>query len=125
MMKLIFLILLSCLSFSALAENNRSPAVEEFVGVEPEGYIPSEKGTEVLFNFNQNIENASSTASTTNTMVLAIIAVFLLLPFAVWFGINRSMDKNVQPQQDVAGNVHVLDEYRTETSSDDDIKKAS
>jgi hypothetical protein len=113
------------ISFHAFADNGRSPAVEDFVGVEPEGYVPAQKGTEVLFDFGKNIgpQNVQVQESNPNNTVFAVLAVFLLLPFGIWFGINKQM----KDHEESVAEVHHLDDYREQKShdDDDDIKKAS
>lgn len=124
MKKLIFS--LSLLSFNLFA-NGRSPAVEDFVGVEPEGYVPAQKGAEVLFNFSQNLTETSQSIMDQNLMIFGVVALFILLPVGVWIGISQTM-KNKTADSDHS-NVHQLNDYRnrrsTDQNNDDDIKKAS
>ena len=125
-MKGLFLLLVF-ISINLYAQG-RQPAVEDFVGVEPEGYIPSQKGTEVLFNFNQNIKIEDTDFESGNFFALSIMGLMLLLPFGVWLGIRARLPS--QPEQDVmdATNVRNLDDYREknlDSDSDDDFKKSA
>ncbi|MFT6630868.1 MAG: hypothetical protein ACJAS4_000812 [Bacteriovoracaceae bacterium] len=90
---LLFLVLAS-ISASVFA---RKPAVEDFVGVVPETYKETPKGTEVIFDFGNKIErvqniNAPKPEISFNANswsgVLGL-GFFLVLPFIMWTFITR------------------------------------
>lgn len=113
----------------------RKPAVEDFIGVEPESYKTTPPGTETLFNFEQNvqalgpesfIENSSSQST---WFGLTVIGAFILLPAFMWFGLTRNdpsskqVSETVVSTQTTEDNVHNLEDYRE--TGDDSSKKAS
>lgn len=87
-------IILSVLAFS-LSGFARKPAVEEFIGVEPEGYVQTTAATDVQFNFGNTIKAYNSNQSSTSTNWFSIFALgtFVSLPFFLWAGMTRSMRK--------------------------------
>ena len=132
---LITICLLLTVSASTFA---RKPAVEDFVGVESEHYKKTPKGTEVLFNFEKQIQQSqtqdTSNWSNSTWFGMFALAAFAALPFLMWFSImgisNKESEANTvqsnqpthQSQPDVTPVTH-LDDYRKE--KDDDVKKAS
>ncbi len=132
MKNLILLISLLVISFTASA---RKPAVEDFVGVEPETYKATPPGTEVLFNFDQNVQefqdqkpqNAVDNTAQPPWMGLVVFGAFLVLPSLMWFALAGKQKKTTAVANTNATttehNVHNLEDYRPETT--DDQKKAS
>jgi hypothetical protein len=146
-MKLFILLSLSFLF--TLSANARKPAVEDFVGVIPESYKETPKGTEVLFDFEKQVktinesnllEQSSNTTIESWTAFIGVTA-FLALPALMWFFITRLDTKSLAtkptvtkalpttyPHQDDS-RITSLDEYRDNKSQvgegDDKNKKAS
>lgn len=129
-MKLTILLLSLLVSIPSHA---RKPAVEDFVGVEPESYKVVPKGAEVLFDFgnkvkaNQNKANVNDDHQKNNQTSMIALSLFLLLPSLMWFSLtrNQTLQKHETPTQanQLPDNVTRLDEFK-ETSDDRD-KKAS
>lgn len=137
--RLLSIIFIFSLTASAFA---RKPAVEDFVGVEPEGYQKTPQGTEVLFDFGSKLEpvkmeNTTNPNSSSKVDIDAfstfILFAFATLPFLMWYGINQSIKEskavnNAQvPPKAVAkdnSNVESLDDYRN-TEADEEDKLAS
>ena len=109
----------------------RKPAVEDFVGVESEGYEKTPKGTEVLFDFgnqlapvqveNSNVSSKIDIDSFSSFMLFA----FATLPFIMWFGINQSIKEQrainvTQTPPSTASKVEKLDDYRKSANDDED-----
>jgi hypothetical protein len=100
-MKFINLILFSFI-FSLHAQA-RKPAVEEFVGVIPENYQVTPKGTEVLFNFKKELKEKSqnnpdnhifqSSTSLSSAGTYGLL-MFITLPFLMWYGLTRTTHKD-------------------------------
>lgn len=109
------LFLITLLTMSAALANGRAPAVEDFVGVEPEGYQRTPQGTEVLFEFGNTVKsvNTQSTTSWTNVTPFAVLVSFLLLPFVMWAAITRSAN-NVARSMQKDTNVTVLSDFKKE-----------
>lgn len=115
----------------------RKPAVEDFVGVEPETYQATPKGTEVLFNFENQLKQQSNNQSKLSELTMHsnwfgvfALAAFIGLPFMMWYFISRSVkNENHVPawkqSNDESENVAHLDQYREDNSDHDDHKKAS
>ena len=73
------------------------------MGVIPENYQATPKGTEVLFNFKKELKEksqnnpdnhifqSSSSLSTTGTYGLLL---FITLPFLMWYGLTRTTHKD-------------------------------
>ena len=129
-MKLTVLLLTLLVSFLGHA---RKPAVEDFVGVEPESYKPVPKGAEVLFDFgnkvkaNQNKAAVNYDHQKNNQTSMIALSLFLLLPSLMWFALTRTqqlqkIEKSFQENQ-IPDNVTHLDEFKG--TSDDSDKKAS
>jgi hypothetical protein len=135
-MKLNHLLVLIFVFTLSASLHARKPAVEDFVGVETEGYEKTPKGTEVLFDFgnqlapvqSQNL-NVSSKIDINSFSSFMLIA-FATLPFIMWFGINQSVKEQkavntTQTPPATASKVEKLDDYRKSSSSkteDDDEK---
>lgn len=114
------LLLMSPLAWS------RKPAVEDFVGVEPESYRSTPPGTEVLFNFDKKVKQMNR-ESQPPWYGLGVVILFLTLPFMVWSLLSRQMNaptSNKTSTQNASenGTVHQIDDYR---KSEEDSKKAS
>jgi hypothetical protein len=137
---LLFLVLAS-ISFSASA---RKPAVEDFVGVVPETYKVTPKGTEVIFDFGNKIENIQKTKQsqleTSSWSAIIGLSFFLLLPFLTWTFITRfktqgttnthspTMDEQPNLVRKDDSRITHLDDYRKnelQKTDDDKDKKAS
>ena len=106
---------------AAFSVHARKPAVEDFVGVEPESYSRTPQGTEVLFEFGNTVKafrpyesvapkgaEAAETFWTEWTPIIALLG-FLLLPSIMWHGITRSANRHEasgqtepQPKEEVA-----------------------
>lgn len=118
--------------FVAAGAAARSPAVEDFTGVEPESYSETAKGTEVRFAFGNMTKayNPSSQGSFGELTPYLVLGGFLILPFAMWFAITRSNpERNIESE-----NVANLADYQTgqpeesgtdqSSDSEEDFKKA-
>lgn len=132
-MKLTHLLVFTFLFSFAVSAQGRKPAVEDFVGVETEGYKKTPKGTEVLFDFGNQIEkNVNSSPNKSSRVDIDIFSSFVLiafstLPFLMWFGINQSIkdQKKINatqtpPQTVQANNVESLDDYRKDQEDEKD-----
>lgn len=111
----------------------RKPAVEDFVGVESESYSTTTPGSEVLFNFNNNMNEQASATSGSKIFTYLFIISFVSLPFFMWIGLTRSQKEEKSNATSTvkfttleqvsdkleADNVEYLSDYK------DDIKKAS
>ena len=130
--------LLCLLSLVSLSTYARKPAVEDFIGVEPESYKTTPPGTEVLYNFEQNVQafgqdNFNPQESFQSPWIgVFAIGAFIFLPALMWFGMTRNTPQPDSIQETSAestpsgNNVHVLEDYRSpEDSPEDDSKKAS
>ena len=132
----LFLILL-CLGFSFNSWSvGRSPAVEDFIGIDPKqsqaGKALTPSGTEVLFNFSEGVphQNSSpvvqkSTPSQAPIGALLGLVFLLALPMVSWFLIMRHLNKEEAAFQDhhETHNVASLADYREENK--EELKKAS
>lgn len=102
--KILLLFVLTSMSFSVSA---RKPAVEDFVGVVPESYKETPKGTEVLFDFGNKIEKVQKvnkldlkkTNSVNNWSGIVGLGFFLALPFIMWTFITRFKSQDIQTSQ--------------------------
>ena len=107
----------------------RKPAVEDFVGVEPESYVAPSQGTEVLFDFGNTVQaiTTENTSQWGQWMPVFVLISFMLLPMVVWFGITRTENKNNEQTQEPAHqNVARLSDYQKEREQEEEqIKKAS
>lgn len=111
----------------------RKPAVEDFVGVESESYSTTTPGSEVLFNFNNNMNEQSSATTGSKLFTYLFILSFISLPFFMWMGLTKSQKENkisttttvtvteleMQNTNLEANNVEYLSDYKEE------VKKAS
>lgn len=119
----------------------RKPAVEDFVGVEPESFSRTPQGTEVLFDFGNTVQafqpetESSLSAFWKEWTPALVLASFIMLPFGMWFAITRSANK-AQIAAESAENVakladYMKDEAKTESKDqadrdkDEDFKQAS
>jgi len=117
----------------------RKPAVEDFVGVETEGYTKTPEGTEVLFDFgnslpNPQVENTNNSSKIDiDSFSTFMLIAFSTLPFIMWFGINQSVkEQNAvnatqtppSSAQTNSSKVENLDDYR-KSDKDDEEKLAS
>ena len=87
--------LLMITSLSAIA---RKPAVEPISSMEPKSYNVTTPGVEVEFNFGNHIfanqQSIGNRLQTTPQWIPAIDLIsFTLLPFLMWFFINRQTNK--------------------------------
>lgn len=141
----LMLFLISLVSFSAQA---RKPAVEDFVGVEPENYQKTPEGTQVLFDFKKELsaKDFSSkeqplfgSVSSNSSLGAYGLALFITLPFLMWFGLTRNVRGNnpLQLKEEPAQqefkfeskmasseNIAKLEDYRKKEDKDSE-KKAS
>jgi hypothetical protein len=124
------LLLLVALIILSANTHARKPAVEDFVGVEPETYKVTPPGTEVLFDFNQQVQSIQQPAVETQSPWFGVgaIAAFITLPVLLWFGLTRKMPAADESYpaimaQKTEPNVHHLEDYRQEEDEED--KKAS
>ena len=132
MKNLLLVLLFSLVTLSTYA---RKPAVEDFIGVEPESYKTTPPGTETLFNFEQNVQAlapesfAEGATFQSSWFGLVVIGAFILLPAFMWFGLTRNnpqeSSQNSQDSMDQKdqNNVHVLEDYRE--TEEEQNKKAS
>lgn len=137
-----FRVLAVCLllvSTSALAVG-RSPAVEDFVGIEVDEPQSAPQGTEPLFNFEQDLskhaengskspELAPTTSSQQGWSIFSVIgiAMALALPMGVWLMLMSYLRKKASVES--ASNIEVLENYRKQreqTKKDQDtIRRVS
>lgn len=130
-----FLFLISNFSFA----RGRSPAVEDFVGIEYEEKRVAPQGTESLFNLEQDIhkiqtqkakprKNAEIKTQETNNLGMRTIfgvSLALGLPLMIWFMIMSHLKKKASLES--ASNIEVLEKYRKEREkkSQENIRKVS
>lgn len=139
------LLLLSSLSFAA---PGRSPAVEDFVGLEVEHIEATPNANEPLINLEREINQIESarksgtvkaapvstikplspvTDTTSFSTILALVFI-LGLPMISWIMVMNHMRKKASAES--VSNIEVLEKYRQERElrnqkQDKDIKKAS
>lgn len=117
------------LVFSTAFGQGRAPAVEDFVGVETEGYMPTPEGTEVAFNF--NFENATPVTAEPSVFGFEVIVLisFATLPFLIWFALNQAGREEERRETIVQNynNVEFLKVYQEEKKKleEEETKKAS
>lgn len=132
------LILLLSLSSFAFAQG-RSPAVEDFVGIEYEEKQVAPQGTESLFNLEQDINKikAGKKKPKKTTAVKSpepqgwgMTAIFgislaLGLPLLIWFMVMSHLKKKASLES--ASNIEVLEKYRKEREKkvQENIRKVS
>jgi len=119
-------LLLFILSLTIPAAFARKPAVEDFVGVETKDYSRTPQGTEVLFDFGNIIKaTPSETTSNTEFTTTLVLTSFILLPFAMWFGITRRQNSQIVHEEETPmAPVTNLSDYQKQESKED-VKKAS
>ena len=123
-MKLQRLSLFLLLSFLVLPSAfARKPAVEDFVAVEPQDYSRTPQGTEVLFDFGNKIKANPTTTENSNLTSTFVLISFILLPFAMWFGITRSSLSHTEEEEHMAEVKNIKDYQKAETEEEN--KKAS
>ena len=133
----------------SLNASARKPAVEPVSGVEPESYNATSRGVEVRFNFGNHIyvnkkpivSQNSPTVDSSQWVAGVTLIAFIVLPFLMWFGINKTTQGQV-PSQTVAKtevknptqtyadtisqeNVTSLSDHRTDHEDKDDKKKVA
>lgn len=124
----------------AFAEG-RSPAVEDFVGIEVDQGEATPAGSEVLYNLEQDLNKIEAeknkpvqkiaatpvAAESSGFSMKTIFAITLVigLPLMVWLMIMYQMKKKATLES--ASNIKVLEKYRKdrEKKSEESIKKAS
>ncbi|MBT4793042.1 MAG: hypothetical protein HON90_15825 [Halobacteriovoraceae bacterium] len=131
-----FLVLLSIFLIS-LSTHARKPAVEDFVGVIPESYKPTPQGTEVLFDFNQKIQQVEMRKMPLFPQDQSInfwssiwgVVALIALPILLWNTLTNfgripgtNYGQRSQENQKLA-EVKELDHYRKKNSDDDDYEK--
>lgn len=123
--RLTLLLLLILISLpSAFA---RKPAVEDFVGVEPQDYSRTPQGTEVLFDFGNSIKVNPENTQNSNVTTTLVLLTFLLLPFAMWFGITKSVHTKEEEHEEQVQMAEVknLSDYQNKDDQEEEVKKAS
>jgi hypothetical protein len=123
--RLTLLLLLILISLpSAFA---RKPAVEDFVGVEPQDYSRTPQGTEVLFDFGNTIKVNPENTQNSNVTTTLVLLTFILLPFAMWFGITKSVHPKEEEHDEQVHMAEVknLSDYQNKDSHEEEVKKAS
>ncbi|MBC76311.1 MAG: hypothetical protein CME64_09875 [Halobacteriovoraceae bacterium] len=102
----------------------RKPAVEDFVGVETESYAEVPENQQFAFEFGNTVQAEETSGSAWSEWVPTIVLFsFILLPFAMWFGITRGASTS---QTTETGNVANLSDYMKDSSEEnEEIKKAS
>ncbi|MCO4754780.1 MAG: hypothetical protein KC478_09865 [Bacteriovoracaceae bacterium] len=106
----------------------RKPAVEDFVGVETESYARTPQGTEFVFEFGNTVQAMGTNTNFWSEWVPTIVLFsFIMLPFAMWFGITRSANNVAKTAAETpVNNVASLSDYKKEDKDDQDsFKKAS
>lgn len=133
----LFFIVLS--SFSGLKAQGRAPAVEDFVGVETKDYAITPEGTEIFFNFENNVQetNTSTKQQANGQFSFWVFLAFVSLPFMMWLGINQSLKNHTEEilqveNREIMDNVEFLEVYQkekqkvdAEEEEDEFTKKAS
>lgn len=119
----LFLLLFTLALPSISNAYGRKPAVEDFVGVEPQDYSRTPQGTEVLFDFGNRIQADGSSTENSNLTSTIVLLSFILLPFAMWFGITRSSLSKTTEEEQMA-EVKNIQDYQKQ-KEEEEIKKAS
>lgn len=117
----------------------RSPAVEDFVGIEVDQPQVLPQGTESLYNLEQDMNKLEASkrsppgltapedlsASFNPTSIIFGVSIFLGLPLVVWFLIMARLRKMAALES--ASNIEMLEKYRKEREKKNEasIKKAS
>lgn len=147
-MKLSFALLILMISISAQSAVGRKPAVEDFVGVEYDSQNVVPTGTETLFNFSKDVKDYQSQptqpivryaqkqsqenapVSSEGLPIWFGITFVLSLPIITWVVMSQHL-KSREAAAAAALPSNVTDlaarraEKQAETSTDDDVKKAS
>lgn len=129
------IVLLSTVAYG----QGRSPAVEDFVGIEVDQPQVLPQGTESLYNLEQDMNKLEASKShtpgltapedlSTNfnpTSIIFGVSIFLGLPLVVWFLIMARLRKMAALES--ASNIEMLEKYRKEREKKNEasIKKAS
>ncbi len=124
---------------TAVYGQGRSPAVEDFVGIEVDQPQVLPQGTESLYNLEQDMNKLEASKSpapgltapedlSTNfnpTSIIFGVSIFLGLPLVVWFLIMARLRKMAALES--ASNIEMLEKYRKEREKKNEasIKKAS
>lgn len=121
MSKWIFLIVLFCFGTNNFAAG-RSPAVEDFVGVEPEGVDFSKAPINNVFNpVNFSKLNANTPVGQSNNFAIFVLfAMIASLPLMSWFVLSKK-----SKSEDLSNVRHLKDYRNEEDQEEDDISKAS
>ncbi len=140
-----FILLTLLLTLSSSIAYGRKPAVEDFVGVESEDYKKTPEGTEVLFNFGNEIQKVnsqtpqnklvSSNSNQSSWFGLVSLAIFIAFPIFMWLGITRFTNRSSQDSNEESSIITPdaaitdLNQYRSQKDHDekqeDQDKKAS
>lgn len=144
--KSLYLIFLFSLGLGLISFNlnARSPAVEDFVGVETESYNELSPGEEFAFQFGNTVKaletpekSSSAFALSSQLLPFAALAAFMLLPFFMWLAITRStsmrtgasLDNRTSDNDNQYDNVtnfsEVLEDQRAKRNGEDSKRKAS
>lgn len=122
-----FMVILTSSSFA------RKPAVEDFMGVEPdqEYKVPTDS-MKTTFNFSQNksaFNKVEPISNGSDWTAILVTFVFILLPVISFSLLSK---KSKQSESEVAANkeatlnnVKVFADYQKNDSDDDDVKKVS
>ena len=128
------IVLLSTVAYG----QGRSPAVEDFVGIEVDQPQVLPQGTESLYNLEQDMNKLEASkspapnliapeesASFNPTSIIFGVSIFLGLPLIVWFLIMAQLRKMAAIES--ASNIEMLEKYRKEREKKNEtsIKKAS
>lgn len=134
------LVLVFFLAPCAVFSSGRSPAVEDFVGIEIEQTRVAPTGNEVLFNLEKDIaqiesqknkpkkplvKNRNSEPRDWEGATLLGFAALLVFPLSVWFLIMSYFKKKASEES--VSNIEVLENYRKERErkSQENIRKVS
>lgn len=118
-------IFLTLFSTAAMAQG-RSPAVEDFVGIEVEESQVAPQGTESLYNLEQDLKvieaqkdrkpvaepKLAEASSDWNAMTVFGISLGMGLPMIVWLLMMAHLKKKASVES--ASNIEVLENYRKE-----------
>lgn len=133
------LALVTLMISTASFANGRSPAVEDFVGIEVDHQQVAPQGTESLYNLEQDLNQIQEQKKARNTPKLstapaeegwgvkAIFAITLALglPLVLWLMMMSHLKRKASVES--ASNLEVLEKYRKEREKkqSEEIKKAS
>lgn len=115
----------------------RKPAVEDFIGIEVEESKTVPRGSEVLFDLEQDIHKIQNNKNTQNENKISKndsetfsnafwgILFAMMLPAIIWFSIMNHIRKKATLE--TASNIEVLERYRREREkkSEENSRKAS